>query len=429
MKIALVTAFPPSRKALAEYGFHLADQLRQSPGIQLTVLADHLDAPSSELPGFQVSRCWGFDRAGNFATISRAVRSIKPDLVWFNLGFASFGAKPVPAMLSLTAPMLTRISGVYTHITLHQLFETVDLADAGVSRPGLYRVAGWLATHMLLGANSVSVLLPAYRRILQDTYKRGKVHARSHGIFTARPDPPDFSRRGNPRHRILAFGKWGTYKRLEVLMEAFERVAAEMPDIELIIGGGDHPKTPGYIADTAARYANPRIQFLGYVAEEAIAEFFQGASVAVMPYTSSAGSSGVAHLAAQYGVPIIASDLRDFRELAEHEHMAMEFFTVGDSLSLAAKLRDLLQSPQLMVEMAQQNFAAAMQLTMPEVVREYLRSFEKRRRLAVLEELSKLRQSPGWLPGRDSLRRKWGRDVQSWDGVNVEDDPGRFQRL
>jgi len=417
MKIALVTAFPPSRKALAEYGFHLADQLRQSPGIQLTVLADHLDEPSSELPGFQVNRCWGFDRPANFATISRAVRSAKPDLVWFNLGFASFGAKPVPAMLSLTAPMLARMSGVYTHITLHQLFETVDLADAGVTRPGIYRAAGWLATHMLLGASSVSVLLPAYRRILQDTYRRGKVHARSHGIFTARPDPPDFSKRGNPKHRILAFGKWGTYKRLEVLIEAFERVAAEIPDIELIIGGGDHPKTPGYIADTAARYANPRIRFLGYVAEEAIAEFFQSASVAVMPYTSSAGSSGVAHLAAQYGVPIIASDLRDFRELAEHEQMAMEFFTVGDSLSLAAKLRDLLQSPQVMEEMAQQNFAAAMQLTMPEVVREYLRSFEKRRRLNVLEELSKLRQSPSWLPGRDSLSRKWGRDVRSWESA------------
>ena len=427
MKIALVSAFPPSRKALAEYGFHLADQLRQNPGIQLTVLGDYLDDDSSELPGFQVKRCWGFDRPTNFATISRAVRSVKPDLVWFNLGFASFGAKPVAAMLSLTTPMLTRFAGVYTHITLHQLFETVDLADAGVSQPGIYRAAGWLATHMLLGANSVSVLLPAYRRILQDTYKRGKVNARSHGIFTARPDPPDFTKRGNPKHRVLAFGKWGTYKRLEILIDAFEQVAADIPDAELVIGGGDHPKTPGYIADTAARYGNSRIRFLGYVAEDAIAEFFQGASIAVMPYTSSAGSSGVAHLAAQYGVPIIASDLRDFRELADHEHMAMEFFPVGDTAGLAAKLRQLLQAPQLMTEMGQQNFAAAMQLTMPEIVREYLRSFDKIRRLNVLQELSKLRQSPSWLRGHESVARKLGQDVQSWEPA--EGDPGSLKDL
>jgi glycosyltransferase involved in cell wall biosynthesis len=427
MKIALVTAFPPSRKALAEYGFHLADQLRQSPGIHLTVLADHLDDAASELPGFEVRRCWGFDQAANFATISRTVRSVRPDLVWFNLGFASFGAKPIAAMLSLTSPMLTRFSGVYTHITLHQLFETVDLADAGVSQPSLYRAAGWLATHMLLGASSVSVLLPAYRRILQQTYKRGRVNARSHGIFTARPDPPDFSKRGNPKHRVLAFGKWGTYKRLEVLIAAFELLAAEIPEVELIIGGGDHPKTPGYVAGTAARYGNDRIRFLGYLPEEAIGEFFQSASIAVMPYTSSAGSSGVAHLAAQYGVPIIASDLRDFRELAEHERMAMEFFPVGDAPSLAAKLRQLLQSPQLLTAMAQQNFAAAMQMTMPRVVREYLHTFERIRRLSVLEELSRLRQSSNWLPGRESLGRKLGEELQSWD--NPARPPDSFNSI
>lgn len=389
------------------------------------MLADHLSDGSRELPGFQVCRCWGFDRAANFATISRAVRSVKPDLVWFNLGFASFGAKPVAAMLSLTSPMLTRISGVYTHITLHQLFETVDLADAGVGRPGLYRAAGWLATHMLLSASSVSVLLPAYRRILQETYKRGRVNARSHGIFTARPDPPDFSKRGNPKHRILAFGKWGTYKRLEVLIAAFELLATELPEVELIIGGGDHPKTPGYVADTATRFRNDRIRFLGYLPEEAIGGLFQSASIAVMPYTSSAGSSGVAHLAAQYGVPIVASDIHDFRELAEHERMAMEFFPVGDALSLARKLRLLLESPQLLAAMAQQNFAAAMRMTMPEVVREYLRTFEKIRRLTVLEEVSHLRQSPNWLPRRESLSRKLGEEIQSWSGP--EESPDSFK--
>jgi glycosyltransferase involved in cell wall biosynthesis len=204
---------------------------------------------------------------------------------------------------------------------------------------------------------------------------------------------------------------------LEVLIEAFEQVSAEIPDAELIIGGGDHPKTPGYVAATAARYTNKKIHFLGYVAEDAIPDLFKRTSVAVMAYTSSAGSSGVAHLAAQYGVPIIASDIADFRELAEHEHMAMEFFPPGDTAALAGKLRELLQSPESLVAMAEQNFAAAIQLTMPEVVREYLRGFEKVRRLNVLRGLSKVRQSPAWLPGRQALARKLGNEVQSWDNA------------
>jgi hypothetical protein len=53
----------------------------------------------------------------------------------------------------------------------------------------------------------------------------------------------------NPTHPTLRAAeipstKWGTYKRLELLIEAFEHVAMSLPNLELIIGGGDHPKPP-----------------------------------------------------------------------------------------------------------------------------------------------------------------------------------------
>ena len=277
---------------------------------------------------------------------------VKPDVAWFNLGFASFGDRPLSAILGLLAPAAARWNGVHSHVTLHQLFETVDLEDAAVSSHRLYRAGGWLATHLLLSANSLSVLMPAYRRTLDDKYKRGQVSVRSHGIFAERPEPPDFTRRGNPTHRILAFGKWGTYKRLELLIEAFNRVATKFPNVELVIGGGDHPKTPGYVQSMARLHASDRIRFLGYVPEEAIADLFRDTSLAVMPYTSSAGSSGVAHLAAQYGVPVIASGIQDFRDLAEHEGIAIRFFTPGDLDSLVEQMLLALNSPDDLKEMA-----------------------------------------------------------------------------
>ena len=100
---------------------------------------------------------------------------------------------------------------------------------------------------MLLMANSVSVLLPAYRRTLMEKYSGENVHFRAHGILSARPEPPDFEKRGNPDHRILAFGKWGTYKRLELLIEAFEKIVERVPEARLVIAGGNHPATPGYV--------------------------------------------------------------------------------------------------------------------------------------------------------------------------------------
>ncbi len=415
MKIALITSFPPGRNALNEYGFHVAERLRQEPCVELTVLGDYLPAPADELPGFKVMRCWGFEKHRSIATLLRAMQIAKPDVAWFNLGFASFGARPLAAVLGLATPIAARMSGVYTHVTLHQLFETVDLDDAAVGSPMLFRAGGWLATHLLLSANSLSVLLPTYRRTLDEKYHRGRVSVRSHGIFAGKPDPPDFARRGNPTHRLLAFGKWGTYKRLELLIEAFHQVAAKLPDVQLIVAGGDHPKTPGYVQSVARRHACSRIRFLGYVQEKAIADLFREASIAVMPYSSSAGSSGVAHLAAQYGVPVIASGIRDFREIAEHEGIAIRFFTPGSADSLVEQLLVALNSPEELKAMAWRSYAAGIAMSMPRVVREYIRSFRQHERVKTLQLAAGMRRAgPFRIRKTDRLARTVGDKIQKW---------------
>jgi glycosyltransferase involved in cell wall biosynthesis len=413
VKIALITSFPPSRHALNEYGFHVAEQLRQERCVDLTVLGDYLPTPADELPGFQVDRCWGFGKPGNIVSLLRAIRRVKPDVAWFNLGFASFGARPLSALLGLVTPAAARLNGVYSHVTLHQLFETVNLEDAAVTSPRLYRAGGWLATHLLLSANSLSVLMPAYRRTLDEKYGRGRVNIQSHGIFAGRPDPPDFTRRGNPIHCILAFGKWGTYKRLELLIEAFNRVITKFPNVRLVIGGSDHPKTPGYVASMAQRHANDRIRFLGYVPEASIADLFREASLAVMPYTSSAGSSGVAHLAAQYGVPVIAPGIEDFRELAEHEGIAMRFFTPGDVDSLVEQLLLALNSPSGLEEMAWRSYSAGVAMSMPLVVREYIRSFRQHERIQTLQAAAALRRA-GQSQRSEERARTVGEKIQRW---------------
>lgn len=97
MKICLVTAFPPSRDALNEYGFHLARELHQIPGLSLTILGDDYSSGEPELDGFRVVRCWKFNSLATPWRVLRAIRKAQPDVVWFNLGLASFGGKPLPA--------------------------------------------------------------------------------------------------------------------------------------------------------------------------------------------------------------------------------------------------------------------------------------------------------------------------------------------
>src|SRR5207302_9672653 len=154
---------------------------------------------------------------------------------------------PLSAFTGITIPLFARLRGPYTHVTLHQLMETVDLKDAGIRFPSLYRIGGFIATQILLFADSVSVTMPAYRNVLIQKYGRGSVYVRRHGSFASRPEYPDFAQRGNPEHRSLAFGKWGTYKRLEPILEAFDMVIKEVQQARLVIEVKVIPTSDGYL--------------------------------------------------------------------------------------------------------------------------------------------------------------------------------------
>lgn len=415
MKICLVTTFPPSTGGLSEYGFHIAQELQRNPFLNLTVLADQLPGEAAELDGFSVTRCWSFDDPGSPYRLLKTLRRLKPDVVWFNLLFSTFGRNPLIAFGGLMTPLLARLSGRYTHVTLHHLMDTVELKDVGVRHEHLYRFAGAIATRMLLLSNSVSVLMPGYRKILNDKYGRDNVHLRAHGILTRRPEFPDFARRGNPVHRILAFGKWGTYKRLELMIESFNLLAEKMPEARLIVAGGDHPQAPGYIESVKAQCAgNERIEFRGYVAEDDLPELFQSSTVAVMPYSSSTGCSGVAHLACAYGVPIISADIADFRQMAQGEELAIEFYPPGDAQGLADCLADFLQNTEKQHRMAVQNFSAGLRMTMPNVVQKYIRHFELQQRVQTLRYVSRFRRLPRWIPSKSLLLRLMTRNSLGW---------------
>jgi glycosyltransferase involved in cell wall biosynthesis len=398
LRICLVSAFPPSGRQLNEYGLHLAHELQKNPLLSLTIVGDELSAcdwatdahgrrleATGELPDYDVVRTWRFNSIRNPGRVLKAVRELRPDVVWYNLVFSTFATQdhPVAAFAGLCTPALTRAAGFYTHVTLHHLMEHVDFSAANIHAERLFRFASTIATRMLLMANSISVLLPAYRRTLMEKYRAENVHFRSHGILGARPEPPDFSRRGNPDHRILAIGHWGTYKRLETLMEAFLQVVKLVPTAKLVVAGANHHTKPGYWESFAERFRGyDRMEFRGYIPEDDIPELFSTASTIVLPYDSSTGASGPAHQACQYGVPIVSSDLPEFIDMAADESMAVEFYRRGDARHLAGTLAEVLMNRDKQAAMAEQNFSAAMRMTMPQIVRDYLRSFDVQKRTA-----------------------------------------------
>ncbi len=376
MRIALVSAFPPSRHHLSEYGFHLADELRRRQ-LDFVVLADELASEQPELPGFVVRRCWRVGALNNVPRVLSAIRQSQPDLVWFNLVYSSFGANPVAAFAGLCAPALSRASGLRTHVTLHHLMENCNLRHADINFPRLYHFAGSIATRILLRADSVSVLLERYRRVLRQRYGATNIGVRPHGTLGT-PYPPDPGLRPATEFRMLALGKWGRYKRLEVLFEALPAVLDAVPHATLLIAGCDHPNRAGYLAQLQQKWgAHPRVRFLGYLEEDEFEDVFRSAHVAVLPYLSSGGPSGVAHIAARFALPIVAASIDDLVRLADEEGLALDTFDPENSAELAARLISLAQDSGRRERMAEQNYRVALNTTMPRIVASYLAEFAR----------------------------------------------------
>jgi glycosyltransferase involved in cell wall biosynthesis len=114
-------------------------------------------------------------------------------------------------------------------------------------------------------------------------------------------DSGDGKTQRNP-NLVLFFGRITTYKGLDILLRAFLQVISHVPAAELeVVGEGDISPYLRLLAES------DRVRVVNrWVADEDVGDFFRRAAIVVLPYTS-ATQSGVAAIAAAFGVPVVAS--------------------------------------------------------------------------------------------------------------------------
>ena len=195
-----------------------------------------------------------------------------PTALVFNIQFATFGDARIPGGLGLLAPAIAKAMGIPTGVILHNLVENVDMQDAGFASnkvvARLMTEAGRILTRLILRADYVALTIPRYVEMLRETYGAENVLLAPHGAFEEIVEP-SFSTPDGPR-QLLAFGKWGTYKTVDVLVEAYRLLLERgYDDIEVVVAGTDSPNSPGYLAGVAEGCRDlPGVRFTGYVAEE-----------------------------------------------------------------------------------------------------------------------------------------------------------------
>lgn len=390
MRIAIVTTHPPSKGSLNEYAFHFVRFLKTKIESveEIFLLVDELpqDAgyPAESQPGevpLHYVPCWAFNAADNVLRIRKAVNDIQPDIVLFNIQFASFGDKKIPAALGLLIPWVLKVSGFKVVVLLHNIMETVNLKSAGFGGNPLMeraiRAFGNIVTRFLLKADWVAVTIPKYVEILESQYGAKNVLLAPHGSFEEPTEAePSTMPQGCPT--VMTFGKFGTYKKVDLLIESHAQLLRRRPDLRLVIAGTDSPNAAGYLQSMQEKYAHVNnVEYTGYVAEADVPRIFGEAWVVAFPYTSTTGSSGVLHQAGGYGKAVVLPNLGDFAELVLEEGYDAEFFDPADAHSLAKAISQVIDNPSRQMEIGLRNYTAANGLPISEVVDWYLIHFEE----------------------------------------------------
>jgi len=387
MKLAIVTAYPPSKVTLNEYAFHLVKHFRQNETITEIVLLTDRTEGAKELSFTEdgckitVKECWTFNSYANIINVTKAIHASQPDAVLFNLQFMKFGDKKIAAALGLMLPLVCKLKRIPNIVLLHNILEEVDLGSAGFTSNKLmqkvYGFIGTSLTKLILQADTVAVTMHKYVTILEEKYKAKNVQLIPHGTFEITEEQPNYSIPEGPL-QVMTFGKFGTYKKVEAMIEAVERVRASSGlDLEVVIAGTDNPNVPGYLAKVQEDYKHvPQVRFTGYVEEEEVPTLFNESAVVVFPYTSTTGSSGVLHQAGSYGKAVVMPDLGDLALLVKDEGYQGEFFEPTSVESLANAIEAIVTNEHHRIALGKANYKAATAFPMSKITDMYLDTFQ-----------------------------------------------------
>ena len=377
LKVALVSAFPPGSQSLNEYGLHLAREMAaRSDVAEVVVIADRLVTELDELdmgPKIRVLRVWEFNSISAGPAILSTLKREKVDAAIWNVQTATFGDRELPAALGLMAPAAARLMGTPSGVIAHNILAGIDLDSTQLKgqrlRQTVIKLGGAFVTRVMLSATYTTVTLRSYLDCLKASYPNKKIHLVPHGTFDT--DIRDYAPIAERAKRIVTMGKFGTYKRLDTLLAAFDRLRQDpaFADYELLIGGTDHPNAQGYMAELEkARSNDAGVTFRGYIAEEDVPAFFSNARASIFDYSATTGSSGVLHQTACYGAVPVFPNIGDFVDVCRDEGLAGANYAPDDAADMAKAIAEILGDLDKAEQLAGRNKIASLELPLSDVV-------------------------------------------------------------
>jgi phosphatidylinositol alpha-mannosyltransferase len=188
-----------------------------------------------------------------------------------------------------------------------------------------------------------------------------------------------------PSGRYMLFvGRLEPRKGFPVALAAFAELYSDYPDLRLLVIGHGSARSA---LQELPRPARQRVELLGVVSDELLPRYFRAADLFITPATGSESFGIVLVEAMAAGVPVVASDIDGYREVARDGQDAL-LVPPGDHCALAAACRRILDEPALARTLSERGWARAQDFSwsivtasLEEVYSEAMRRYRRRSRL------------------------------------------------
>lgn len=349
MKIIYVSPFPPARDGIGTYTRAFVNAMADK-GHEAKVITPRMvpDSPREVIGATGAGPGWS-------PALYDVVLGWQPDVVHVQFAIAAFGAGTRHLLRSLR--MIHSELGVPTAITMHEVTrDTALLKSAGRA---IYRSLAEQCEKIIVHTGTAADVLT--RTIGVPTSKVIVIPHPVTRVPSAGSTPTDLRDQfglGDTRI-LLAFGFIHVNKGLQDLVRAIGllRASGAVPvdDVRLVVAGEVRPRNGLFrvfavrdrvhlwrIVRRARREGTwQHLVMTGYVPDGDIAGWFRAAEAAVLPYRRTE-QSGVAGLAAAFGVPVLASTAGG---LGEHFAGSRWIFPPRSPESIAKVLADFFSAP------------------------------------------------------------------------------------
>ncbi len=177
---------------------------------------------------------------------------------------------------------------------------------------------------------------------------------------------------------ILFVGTIQARKNIRALIRSFERLAPEMPDVQLVLAGGLSENSEAIVRDAMQSPVAGRIRLTGRVAYEDLPALYAGARVLVLP--SKYEGFGLTMVEAMAcGTPVVANNASCLPEVAGDAALLAD---ADDAAAFAATIQRVMEDEVLRADLIARGFQRAARFRPETCARQMLELYEQVARIA-----------------------------------------------